>query len=125
VEPVGEVHEGKGWVAGWSVGGLEWWSGDGQGGERLEDGAVGEAVVEHSIDEVSGGFGEAGDFAVTGSLFPTVEIGESAEEAGGLASTSSGDGGAVGRWTHGLVDWWIYVGWHNGPLLVGGSDRVG
>jgi hypothetical protein len=67
----------------------------------LEDGAVREPVVEHAVDEVAGGLGEAGDFAVTGTLFPTEEISEIAEEAGGLASARSGEGGAVSGWIHG------------------------
>jgi hypothetical protein len=70
----------------------------------LPNDSVGEAIVEQAVDEVAGGFGETGDLAVTGSLFPAVEIGEILEEAGGLAVTSGGESRAVGWWIHRLVD---------------------
>ena len=64
---------------------------------------VGEPVVEHPIDEVPGGFGQASDFAVTRPFFPAVEIGEIAEEAGRSASTRAE------RWAGGFMDWWMLV----------------
>ncbi len=60
--PVGDVHFGDGIGQrrdGRIVGGLEF----------EDDVAIAEAVVDHAVDEVAGGLGEPGDFAVARTSF--------------------------------------------------------
>ncbi len=55
-----------------------------------DDGFVGDAVVEHLVDEVAGGFGEAGDLAVARVGFAAGEEADVVQELVELACGTAG-----------------------------------